>query len=155
MGEGPGNLSYPKISESGGRHASGPGWAHDEGGDPALGCRRRCGSRDWLKTCRIVLLSRRSAPGSDPLGEVFSCSGTSGPNSNDQSPEQSDGTTLQMWVLEEPLEPQHLRSLQPKWALQNGIIHTQHPSLRRCDARGKITPPIKTRVRTMTSSTGR
>ena len=43
---------------------------------------------------KIVLLSRRSAPGSDPLDEPSSLSGTLRSNSRDQSPERSDGTFL-------------------------------------------------------------
>jgi hypothetical protein len=48
----------------------------------------------WLREYRkIVLLSRRSARGSDPLGEPFSFSGTLKSNTRDQSPERSNGTT--------------------------------------------------------------
>ena len=42
----------------------------------------------------------------------------SGSNRAVSPPERSDGTTLQMWILEEPHEPQHLRSSQPEWALR-------------------------------------
>jgi hypothetical protein len=48
----------------------------------------------WIRGYRkIVLLSLRSARGSDPLGEPFSFSGTLKSNTRDQSPERSEGTT--------------------------------------------------------------